>query len=412
MHADELRQAVTKIVDLLRRSELRSVLDRYRSARGDERTVAAARLGHAGAMIMDRMQALTPAERRVARLLSLDELGTTEYWQSLLGGAADARAHQGDIVRLASRVMFAIGQLPAMVALLEPVREGLTGNRFPLADGEGRLVLRLADAGEKASDPDRVARSIDGVDMLYSACASIGRKPAMDLRLDGIDGTAHRDLHFTGERDSLSAVIAVIESIPAALADIDPDGDIDLEAVVGSLPVFDDLVKLASLGSFSSRDLKDISETMHQGALLVLESGVILVDESTTANATGRSRQALSRAVRPAAAPPVGVDDPADRGPAVSAADEPSDATSGTAAIATGDVPALPEPDTASGAEGGADDEAVALDDGDEHYERYLREREAMQRPASNGAVDRSAEQRRDAVEELLRSLDQSRNGS
>ena len=121
MHADELRQAVTKIVDLLRRSEIRSVLDRYRSARGDDRTVAAARLGHAGAMIMDRMQSLTPAERRVARLMHLDDLAATEYWQSLLDGTSDARAHQGDIVRLATRVMFATGQLPAMMSLLESV---------------------------------------------------------------------------------------------------------------------------------------------------------------------------------------------------------------------------------------------------------------------------------------------------
>ena len=297
MHADELRRAVTKIVDLLRRSEIRAVLDRYRSARGEDRTVAAARLGHAGATIMDRMQALTPAERRVSRLMHLDDLATTDYWQSLLDGKKDPRAHQGDIVRLASRVMFASGQLPAMLSLLESVHETPEQARAALADGEGRLTIRLADAGEKASDPDRVARSIDGVDMLYSACASIARKPAVDLRLDAIDGTTHRDLHFTGERDSLSAVIAVIESIPAALADIDPDDDIDLEAVVSSLPVFEDLEKLAALGTFSSRDLKDISETMHQGALLVLESGVILVDEpavpapGSAADARPRSRR-------------------------------------------------------------------------------------------------------------------------
>jgi len=359
MHADELRQAVTKIVDLLKRSDIRAVLDRYRASRGDDRTVAAARLGHAGAMIMDRLQSLSPAERRVARLMRLEELGTTEYWDALLGGASDPGAHQGEIVRLASRVMFASGQLPALVGLLEEVRAPTPAERYPIANGEGRLVIRLADAGERASNPDRIARSIDGVDMLYSACASIAKKPAMDLRLDGIDGALQRDLHFTGERDSLSAVIAVIESIPGALADVDPEGDIDLEAVIGTLPVFDDLEKLASLGSFSTRDLKDIAETMHQGALLVLESGVVLVDEPSP----GAAGASTGRAARPVA-------------------------DSGTAGDAAGESA-----------------------DGDEHYERYLREREAMQHPATNGAEDKTAEQRRDAVDELLRSLDQSRNG-
>ena len=410
MHADELRQAVTKIVDLLRRSEIRSVLDRYRSARGDDRTVAAARLGHAGAMIMDRMQSLTPAERRVARLMHLDDLAATGYWQSLLDGTSDARAHQGDIVRLASRVMFAGGQLPAMMSLLESVEEAEPEPRFPVGDGEGRLVIRLADAGERASDPDRVARSIDGVDMLYSACASIARKPAMDLRLDGIDGRTHRDLHFTGERDALSAVIAVVESIPAALADIDPDGDIDLEAVVGSLPVFEDLEKLAALGTFTSRDLTDISETMHQGALLVLESGVILVDEPAPAGAAsgGRSSRdtlsaaSASRASAPSAVAARAVPDAAGEAPAPAAR---------TAVASREPEPVRDEARIGTARAGStAGSSAIALD-GDEHYERYLREREAMQRPATNGAVDRTAEQRRDAVEELLRSLDQSRNG-
>ncbi len=116
--------------------------------------------------------------------------------------------------------------------------------------------------------------------MLYSACASIARKPAIDLRMDGVGSKRNndRELHFTGESDSIAAVFAVIDSIPGALADIDPDQDIDLDAVVQSLPIFEDLNTLASLGNFSSKDLKDITDTMHQGALLALESGVILME--------------------------------------------------------------------------------------------------------------------------------------
>ena len=234
----------------------------------------------------------------------------------------------------------------------------------------------------------------------------------MDLRLDGIDGRTHRDLHFTGERDALSAVIAVVESIPAALADIDPDGDIDLEAVVGSLPVFEDLEKLAALGTFTSRDLTDISETMHQGALLVLESGVILVDEPapTGAASGGRSsRDTLSAASASRASAPSAV-----AARAVPDAVEASSASvpaARTAVASRAPDPVREEaPLGAARAGSTAGSSAIALD-GDEHYERYLREREAMQRPATNGAVDRTAEQRRDAVEELLRSLDQSRNG-
>jgi len=353
MHADELRQAVTGVVALFKNADIRTVLDGYRASRGDGRKIAAARLSHAGAMIVDGVEKLTPASRRILRLLHLDDLGTAEFWQNLTDEARDAKERQGDLVKVASRLMFASGQLPVLVGMLEPETKAPSADVLPLAEGEGRLVIRLVDAGEKAADPDRIARSIDGVDMLYSACASIARRPAIDLRMDRIDGSIYRDLTFSGERESLSAVIAVIESMPAALADINPDRDIDLQAVVSSLPIFGDLEKLGSLGSFSARDLKDIGETMHQGALLVLESGVALVEPLSAAGGT-----------------PAGV---------------------GAQSVvqATGKDP---------------------IDGADEHYERYLRERDAMQRPASNGIISEKGEDRQDAVAELLKSLEQSRN--
>lgn len=411
MHADELRTAVAKIVQILDKSDIRSVIDQYRSAIGDQRTAAAARLGHAGAVIMERLDSLSESERQVAKFLHLDSLGSAQYWQQLLSSVDNPKEHQAEIVRLASRVMFAGNHLPGIVGLLDTVKAApdSASNVVPLPvleKGEGRLFIRLTDAGERASDPDRIARSIDGVDMLYSACASIARKPAIDLRLDGVTARANRDrdLQFTGERDSMAAVYAVIDSIPAALADIDPEQDIDLDGVVRSLPIFEDLNTLASLGTFSKKDLKDISDTMHQGALLTLESGVILVDSESNANSALASSandahvsqaEARSKARIAASAPGVDV-----KGLGVDESD--SDSSEGTGM------------------------------ERDEHYDRYLREREAMLQPESAGQVNgygpdlsvgeellprggaRSAksddQSRREAVDELLKSLGQSRS--
>ncbi|MFK7855183.1 MAG: hypothetical protein AB8B79_13755 [Granulosicoccus sp.] len=405
MHADELRMAVTKIVDVLIKSDIRAIVDQYRSSKGDQRTSAAARLGHAGAVIMERIDSMSPVERQVVKCLHLDMLGSAEYWQQLLGGAVEPKLHQAEIVRLASRVMFANSHLPAMISLLGSVEPPKTDTRsdIVLGSGEGGLFIRLTDAGERASDPDRVARAIDGVDMLYSACASIARKPAMDLRLDGVhcNNERDRDLRFTGERDSVSAVYAVIDSIPAALADIDPDQDIDLDVVVKSLPIFEDLNTLASLGTFSQKDLKDISDTMHQGALLTLESGVILLDSSAAdetavaPNAASVHADAVAASALPSASP---------------AADTIKVNSNGSAQHDVKDTPA----------------------DRDEHYDRYLREREAMLKPVqaastavnghdtdykasgamqeANGAAQAQDQSKRDAIDELLKSLGQSRS--
>jgi len=336
MRADDLHEAVGRIAGVLDDAGIRPALDRFRAARGDERSVAAARLERAGKAIGERFRNLDTVERRLVKSLHLDSLADAAYWQSLLGTAETDDKGRAELVRLAARLMFAAQNLPGLTALLSDVEppERLAS----LGSGESRLRVRLVDAGERASSPDRIARAIDGVDMLYSACASIARRPAMDLRLDAIDGTDSRDVHFTGGRDAVAAVVTVVMSIPNALRSIDAGSDLDLDALVSSLPIFDELQALASMGSFSAEDLANIGETMHQGALLVVESGVVLM---------------------PASPPPR-------TGPG---------GTSGSA----GPV------DPGRGADAVPRDVAA-----DRHYEAYLREREAMR--AGEGIVDEEDE--------------------
>ncbi len=402
MHADELNVAVTKIANLLKASGIRTAVDQYRASKGEGRHGAATKLGHAGAMLVEGIDRLSPKEQIVLKCLHLNGLGVASYWQDLLAGNGDPKTHQGEVVRLASRVMFSSNHLPAIMSLMGTVTpqaqpsgvkaavqsETTSPLLQPLQEGEGALLIRLTDAGERASDPDRIARAIDGVDMLYSACASIARKPAIDLRLDDVASKLNRDrdFRFTGDKDSISAVFAVIDSIPGALMEIDPERDIDLDSVVRSLPIFQDLNTLASLGTFSSKDLKDISETMHQGALLTLESGVILIDEEMAK-------------------------------PGMAQADTDTSAHNNGHAVPVSRE-AAPQSQPASAAES------------DEHYNRYLQEREAMIRPkaptngSSHSKPAAAAEQsvlaqvvagktdttRRDAVDDLLKSLGQSRN--
>jgi len=398
MHADELRSAINRVVEVLNRADILAVVKEYRTATGDNRAVAAARLGHSGAVIMESMDKFSRAERAVVKSMFLDGLGTTKYWQGLLASAGDPSKNSAELVHLFSRVMFASTHLPNLAKLLgDTTGRAAAGVPQPVA-GEARLTIRLTDAGERASDPDRIARSIDGIDMLYSACASIARKPAMDLRLDGITGGEVRDVHFMGERDSIAAVSAVIGSIPDALEDIHPDDDLDLDALVASLPIFQDLNTLATLGTFTQTDLKDISETMHQGGMLILESGVILVDEvSATADLAGEGNSIQMR---------------------------PGATTVRNTEASTATTPPILNRKASEESEAARQDE---------HYQRYLREREAMQsREASrrgaasngvghmgtgtnganpNGYVNPASEQSPElAVENLLKNLGRSRN--
>jgi len=279
MHADQLRVAINNVVDVLASSGIMTAIRDYRTAKGDQQPVATARLGHAGALLMERWANIPLAELTALKLLHIDNLRETSFWQALLSEQKPEKERNAELVHLYSRVMFASNHLPNFAALLgrvsnAPDDAGQTA--VALRAGESRLTIRLSDAGEKAYDPDRVARSIDGIDMLYSACASLSKRPAMDLRLDSVTGTEYRLISFTGEAEGINAMASVIDSIPRALADLNDDAEIDLDALVRSLPIFDQLDTLAGHGAFSENDMRDIRETMHQGALLTLESGVVM----------------------------------------------------------------------------------------------------------------------------------------
>ena len=364
MHADELRVAIDRVVDTLTASGILTSIRDYRAAKGDQRPVAAARLGHAGAMLMERMDTVTAYEKSALQLLHLSNLRDATYWQDLLSPKKPEQERSAELVQLYSRVLFASNHLPNFAALLGRVSHSNSGSAggsaasvLPtsvkkLLPGQSRITIQLSDAAEKASDPDRIARSIDGIDMLYSASASLSRRPAMDLRLDYISGDADRRIAFTGETDSVSAMAAVIDSIPDALADLNNHSEIDLDELVQSLPIFEQLGTLAGHGTFSEKDIRDIRETMHQGALLTLESGMVM-PEPPEKCAMSATRKAHPRSASAAA-------------PALNAVPK---ATTVAASNPVGDL------------------------EGDEHYERYLRERAAMQTgSARNGSAQTAAD--------------------
>jgi len=174
MHADQLRIAVDRVVDVLAASGVLTAIRDYRTAKGDQRPVAAARLGHAGASLMEQLANVTPAEQVSLKLLHLDNLRQTSYWQELLSTEKSDKDRNAELVHLYSRVLFASNHLPNFAALLGRVTPGAAAavpaavQAAALQSGESRITIQLTDAGEKASDPDRVARSIDGIDMLYS----------------------------------------------------------------------------------------------------------------------------------------------------------------------------------------------------------------------------------------------------
>lgn len=293
MGTDELRTAVKGILSVLAAADLRTRLDTLRAASADDRSAAAAAVRQAGAQVAAALRTASAAERDVMARLNLHVLASPDTWERVTAHNAQGLENRGDLVRLASRVVFATQNLPNVLALLDATTGA--SSTPPLADDDpSRLTIRLADAGERAGNPDRLARAIDGVDMLYSACASLSPTTTVELMLEQVTGDAARDLHFVGEADVLAAVSAILDSIPEALATVDPAEPPELEALALSLPVFDDLESLSARGVLGASDVKDVAETLYQGVLLALESGAQRRGGLPVRSATPEQPEAMS----------------------------------------------------------------------------------------------------------------------
>lgn len=302
MRADQLRSAAGTISELLKKSDVLTSVRQYRDASQSGSVDAArARLTQSAKILLHGYKGFSAAEQEVCAQLHLGSMGSLDYWQALLNPEGDPQTQQAEFVQLYSRAMFASSHLPGLAGLLSETRS--TPASIATNSGENSIVVKLMDAGEKACDPDRIARAIDGIDMIYSAGVNLLRRPAMDLQLREITGHPDKHLVFVGDHEGIAAMHAVLASLPDVLEDFRDTEEIDLGQVVRAVPVFDDLAKLAELGAFMHAELRDIDDTMYQGVTLAYESGIV-VDHAPPPKDPERSVQTLRRR----AGPDTGVD--------------------------------------------------------------------------------------------------------
>ncbi len=279
MPENELRNAVESIVGLLRKTQVQQAISHFRTAIiRNEKSDAAKRLAGVGNQLVSAFSHFDSSQKRVCQYMHIDCLGSQKYWQELLSVSNGLEKTRAEVVQLYSRVMFAANHLPGLVNMIEA--SDSVSPAEP-AQGNALLKIRLVDAGEKASDPDRISRTIDGIDMVYTASVSLAKKPAIDLSVNSLSGQPEKYLEFEGDIDGVNAVKTVIDSIADEVANIEDIENFDATELISNLPIFDDLKTLQKLGTFRKPEANQIAESMREGCLLIMESGVMLEPKRT-----------------------------------------------------------------------------------------------------------------------------------
>ena len=276
----QLYTATQRVVKSLKTSGLMPALKGYRaSLRGQaqsDRATSESVLMEASGAYLDQTAMFGEDEASVVNLLHLAELGEASFWQDMTSNARSVEARMGQAVSAYSKVMFATGHLPGLLSLVRET-SAVDGLRTDEHDS-GALVLRLYDSVELASSPDRMARLIDAVDMIYSACASMSGIEPDSLRLMSVTGVAVRSVVFHGEVQTVNATRKVITHLNDAAAESNQGEQFSAEAIAAEMPLLDAIDELVRLDVMKSDVAANSGRDAQEGAIMLLECGAQLID--------------------------------------------------------------------------------------------------------------------------------------
>jgi len=225
---------------------------------------------------LDQAAKFSTEELAVLNQLKLTDLHSSSFWAVLASTERTIAQRQRLLVSAYSRLMFATGQLPGLLGL---VREASAVESLQVPDTQtGVLALRVHDAGEPASDPERLARLIDGIDMIYESCAVLAGKPGRGLKLMSLSGLAFRTLVFHGHTEPLTASRRIIHSLNERVDHTSVQDVSVLERICTELPFMASLDELNRVGSISARKVEQVRKGVIGGSIMLVEAGAMLTD--------------------------------------------------------------------------------------------------------------------------------------
>ncbi len=273
----QLYSATSRVVTSLKTSGLMPALKNYRAslrgkAQADRATIEKVLLQASGAYVQ-KSAMYGEHENIVVNLLHLNELGHESFWTDLTSSARSIEARLAQSVAAFSKVMFATGHLPGLLALAREA-SAVDGLRTDEPDS-GTLVLRMYDAVEPASSPDRISRLIDAIDILYSVCAAMSGAAPDSLRLMSVSGVAVRSVIFHGDQQTVNALAQVVAELTHA-AELQQNSTV--EEIASEMSLLGAIDELERLNVMSSEVAVVKRRDAQEGAIMLLEGGAQLVD--------------------------------------------------------------------------------------------------------------------------------------
>ncbi len=267
-----LHLSVQAISNALDKSGLHSAISDYVLEASDIPDTAAERvLLCAANNYMDRAAAYNPSQLAIAETLELTPMQSPSFWFDICAPTLNSAVRTSMLESALHSISFAQQHIGKLQKLLQHTNT-ITSHK----DGPDLTTIRVRinDAVEKASDPDRLSRLIDGVDMIYRACADLADQPADGLRLMSIDGTDYRTVVFTGHPEVSTATRRIMRTLHLqASSHLQTQDNYSVEQIAAQLPFMHAMDELHRIGALEAGFASDIRDTALAGAIMLLECG-------------------------------------------------------------------------------------------------------------------------------------------
>lgn len=272
MELNQLFASVECVLNALEESGLQAAVQGFRHGiiAGDT-SVAKSELAKSADLYMDCAAAYGSADSALAEKLHLTPLQSPGFWFDISASTLDESLRLSTLAEIQANLEFASIHLPKLLSIADS--HGAAGSD-QTGNDNALIKVRIHDAVEKASFPDRISRLIDGVDMIYQACAELAGESPDELEVMSVTGLSYRAVVFRGHPEVSTATRRIIRALyqKASLSLQEDNYSVDqIAEQIHFMHAIDELFRVNALDADSANDIR---EGVLAGSIMILECGV------------------------------------------------------------------------------------------------------------------------------------------
>ena len=267
MNSSQLLTAAENVLSTLSDCGVKRSVQEYQRGllRGVDTT--GKKLEQVASKYLDAAAGFDHLELTVVRALRLSQLQSPAFWFDLTAHTVGLRLRLARLNALRINIEYATSRLPEVLSLIG-------GSGFKESQDDICLLrLRIDNAVEKASHPDRLSRLIDAVDIIYQACAELAGEHPDDLALLSITGYQHRIIEFKGHPEVATATRRIIRSLHQQATESLLHEHYSVDQIAEKIPVMHALDELFRIQALNADSANRIREGVLAGSIMLLECG-------------------------------------------------------------------------------------------------------------------------------------------